>query len=399
VLLSTVLLAVAASVAAQARSFKVLYAFKGGKDGEGPMGTLIRDSYGNIYGTTQFGGSRGSRQCRYAGTGCGTIFKLDPVGHETLLHSFSGLVDDGKYPFAGLVQDQRGMLYGTTMYGGWANVGTVFKLNPLTDQYLTVHSFSSTQEGQWPSGGVIVDAAGHLYGTTQGGGDDGCWGGCGLVFGIDQDGNEAVLLTFSPPAESPTASLIMGKDGTLYGTTAGSGYSGALGTIFEVNRAAAASSLYSFRGGTNGEDPWGSLVQDKHGNLYGTTYAGGDFNCNLSRDQGCGVVFKVNAGRESVLHAFHGPDGAFPTAAPIRDKRGNLYGTTTWGGSMHYGTVFKLDKNGKITILHSFDGLDGMYPFGGLTIDAVGNLYGTTEYGGDFGCIYNGCGVVFEIMP
>jgi uncharacterized repeat protein (TIGR03803 family) len=183
----------------------------------------------------------------------------------------------------------------------------------------------------------------------------------------------------------PLEGLIQDKDGNLYGTTFqyGSGY----GVVFEVSASGTESVLYSFTGGADGGYPYASLIMDKAGNLYGTALAGGSSNC----DGGCGVVFKVDkAGKETVLHSFKGgtTDGCGPGAPLIRDSAGNFYGTTGTCGASSLGTVFKLTKSGKETVLHSFAGApsDGQYPYyGALLMDKEGNLYGVTDTGGASG--------------
>jgi uncharacterized repeat protein (TIGR03803 family) len=234
---------------------------------------LVRDSAGNLYGTTLQGGA----------SDVGTVFKLDPAGTETVLHSFGANVDDAYYPFGGsLILDSAGNLYGTTWYNSQS--GTVYKLAP--------------------------------------------------------DATETILHSF----------------------TTGSG---------------------------DGELPYGTLVRDATGNIYGVTTYGGAF--------GFGTVFKLDANNtETVLYSFSGSggDGAIPGGGLVRNRAGNLYGTTNSGGSSYLGTVFKLDSNGTETILHNFSGRDGRLPELGLVRDSKGNLYGTAQYGGAYGG-----GVVFKIAP
>ncbi len=294
--------------------------------------------------------------------------------------------------------DADGNLYGTTEDGGASSYGTVFKVAPSGAETV-LYSFDSSASGQYPFGGLVLDQDGVIYGTTQDGGDAQCWGGCGTVFKLDKSGSETVLLSFQPPAEYPTQSLTMDAAGRLYGITSGNGYC-CLGTIFELSKSKART-LHTFKGGAGGEVPRGGLARDTRGNLYGTTFAGGDPNCTYGQGGGCGVVYRAApGGKEAVLYMFTGADGAFPSASLLRDRHGSLYGTTSVGGAFGYGTVFKLDQHRKMTILHSFVNADGAYPFSNLVQDAAGNLYGTTYYGGDFAChpVW-GCGVVFKITP
>jgi uncharacterized repeat protein (TIGR03803 family) len=383
----------------RAQTFSVLYEFKGGTDGESPQAGLVRDAAGNFYGTTPFGGKL-VQDCSYAGPGCGTVFKIDPNGNETVLYRFAG-APDGVEPMAGLILDNDGNLYGTTSYGGASNYGAVFKVDS-SGQETILYSFGAYPDGEFPSGGLVMDADGNLYGTTQEGGtNDSCWGNCGAVFKLDTNGKETVLLNFTPPAESPTAALTLDAAGNLYGTTLGNGYC-CVGTVFKLSKdiAVRAQTLYTFLGGPDGESPFGGVIRDAKGGLYGMAFRGGDFNCTYSHGYGCGVVYELSRdGKETVLHSFAGPpDGALPTAGLLRDKAGSLYGTSSFGGSSGFGTVFKLGKQGKMTVLHNFVNTDGATPYSTLTRDAAGNLYGTTVYGGDFTCNPQyGCGVVFKI--
>jgi uncharacterized repeat protein (TIGR03803 family) len=322
--------------------FTVLYSFIDSADGHNPEGTLIRDSAGNLCGTTYFGGSSNCVQ----GNGCGTVFKLSK-GKLTVLHTFTG--PDGANPAAGLARDSVGNLYGTTFFGGTSSAclgcGTVFKLD--SSGTLTVlHSFSGSanRDGARPLASLVRDAAGDLYGTTQTGGLGG-----GTVFKLNPaTGKYAVLHSFTGPPEGaePRAALVRDSAGNLYGTTY---HGGAFhqGTIFKLfNRTI--TTLYSFAGSPDGSHPFAGLVLDSAGNLYGTTYTGGSGPCNKAGVTGCGTVFKLGtSGTLTVLHSFddtlHGrSDGAYPRASLIMDSAGNLYGTTSQGGLSDYGTIFEL---------------------------------------------------------
>jgi uncharacterized repeat protein (TIGR03803 family) len=283
--------------------------------------------------------------------------------------------------------DAKGNLYGTTMQGGVGEVyGTVFKLAGKKETVL--HSFTGSPDGAGPIAGLVMDAKGNLYGTTYyGGGPD----PTGTVFKVSKSGKETVLYSFCAVSgcadgESPYVGLVMDAKGNLYGTTTGGGASGA-GTVFKVTSKGKETVLYSFTGGADGAYPYAGLVMDAKGNLYGTTYYGGAGGCDL----GCGTVFKVTkAGKETVLYSFAGgTDGATPYAGLVMDAKGNLYGTTYYGGTstncyLDCGTVFKVSSKGKETVLYSFTGgTDGAYPyFGFLVMDAKGNLYGTAYAGG-----------------
>jgi uncharacterized repeat protein (TIGR03803 family) len=328
---------------------------------------------------------------------------------ETVLYSFNyNYYSDGVYPEAGLITDSAGNLYGTTYQGGSIyGDGTVFELASDGTETL-LHSFTgSPNDGAEPTASLIRDSAGNLYGTTEAGGIENCYNplGCGTVFKVAPDGAETVLYVFSGKSDggSPEGSLIRDKKGNLYGTTSQGGAAD-VGTIFEVTPKGAETVLHSFTGGSDGSSPEGTLIRDKKGNLYGTTSQGGDDNeCGGG---GCGVVFKLASdGTETVLHAFTGTngDGATPYAGLIRDKNGDFYGTTIWGGAgtPSYGTVFKVTPEGVETVLHTFNGSpsDGANPQAGVILKN-GNLYGTTTHGGVLGgtCpITLGCGAVFKL--
>ncbi|MGA8491482.1 MAG: choice-of-anchor tandem repeat GloVer-containing protein [Terriglobales bacterium] len=194
----------------------------------------------------------------------------------------------------------------------------------------------------------------------------------------------------------PRAGVIQDAKGNLYGTTEGGGVHG-VGTVFKLSPAGKETVLYSFTGGADGENPYAGVIQDAKGDLYGTSYDGGVSNG--------GTVFKLRkTGKITVLYSFTGSngDGYSPNAGVIQDADGNLYGTTYYGGAFGVGTVFKLSKTGKETVLHSFTcGADGCNPPAGVIQDAKGHLYGTAEYGGDSSCggENSGCGVVFELTP
>ncbi len=380
------------SAQAQAYTERVLYSFQGGAGGAFPFAGLVRDAQGNLYGTT-YGG--GDPTCI---SGCGIVFKVDTTGKETVLHTFSS--PDGQHPYAGLVQDAQGILYGTTGYGGASGSGTVFKVD-TTGEETVLYSFTDRADGGFPVADLVLDAQGNLYGTTGYGGASG-WG---TVFKVDTTGKETVLYSFTIGADgsSPDAGLVRDAQGNLYGTTPTGGDLACLygcGTVFKVDTTGKETVLYSFTGKQalgDGANPSADLVPDAQGNLYGTTSSRGAYLY--------GTVFKVDTtGKETVLYSFIGTegDGANPVARLVQDTQGNLYGTTYGGGAHQHGTVFKLDTTGKETVLYSFTGgADGGSPESGLVLDAQGNLYGTTSGGGDLACdAPYGCGTVFELqMP
>jgi len=350
----------------------VLYSFPGA-DGSGPIAGVIRDASGSLYGTTNGGGA----------SSAGAVYKLDPSGRETVLYSFTGGADGGS-PEAGVIRDSSGNFYGTTYSGGTAGYGVVYKLDPAGLETVR-HSFTDVIDGAFPKAGVIRDPAGNLYGTTFSGGP----ANAGTVFKVDAAGNEITLYDFLGRADgsNPTAGVIRDAAGNLYGTTYHGGAANA-GVVYELSPYSGMKVLYSFTGGADGGNPYGGVIRDSAGNLYGTTYYGG-------AGYGNGVVYKLDtAGHETVLYSFTGgADGRFPQAGVIRDAAGNFYGTTLEGGA-GFGVVFKLDTAGKETVLYTFAGFSGLNPSGGVVADPAGNLYGVTRQGGTANQ-----GVVFELTP
>jgi uncharacterized repeat protein (TIGR03803 family) len=386
-------LAAVPSVGAQ--TYTVLYSFTGGTDGALPFGGLILDPSGNLYGTT-VGAGEGGQQ--------GSVFKVSRSGKFTLLHAFGENDPGGARPYTGLVRDSAGNLYGTTT--GWdQSPATVFKLTK-NNKLSVLHSFTRGADGGMPSGPVVLDPAGNLYGATSNGGSPNCDAGrgCGVVFKLDPSGNETVLHTFlhGKKGTYPNGALIRDAAGNLYGTTASGGHGGN-GTVFKLDPAGSETVLYMFQGKPDGSEPEPGLIQDAVGNFYGTTVFGGQGHCQLTS---CGVVFKLDpSGHEIVLHSFTGgADGGNPNAGLIMDTAGNLYGTTGTGGrpgceDFACGVVFKLDPSGKETVLHTFD-TNSFGPDWGLVMDSAGNLYGTASFGGNFNdCQGQGCGVVYKLTP
>jgi len=357
----------------------VLYSFMGGNDGGYSDAGVIRDSAGNLYGTTYGGGA----------SGAGVVFKVDTSGHETALYSFTGLADGGN-PYAGVIRDSKGNLYGTTPFAGTAGLGVVFKVDTSGNETV-LHTFVRGPDGNQPdNAGVILDSVGNLYGTTAFSGA----GGQGAVYKLDPNGNATVLYAFpgaTDGQEPYNNALIFASDGQLYGTTGYGGKTGA-GVLYQLNRDGNEMVLYSFAQFTvdGFGQPTGGVIRDSKGNFYGTTFIG-----QADMGYGYGVVYKVDtAGHATVLHNFtNGPDGGNPYGGVILDSKGNLYGTASGGGASNAGVVFKIDTSGNETVLYSFTGdADGGYPYGGLFLDPEGNLYGTTNGGGA-----SGAGVVFKV--
>jgi uncharacterized repeat protein (TIGR03803 family) len=437
---TVLVLAAIAARAQNAPSYTVLHAFSGA-DGEFPLAAVIRDPAGNLYGTTFNSGDLS----KCAGSGCGVVFKLDRRGHETVLHSFEGGTTDGAFPAMDLFRDEAGNLYSTTHGGGHVEVsacsvnpgcGVVFKLDP-TGKHTILYAFTGGADGLGPSSGVIQDREGNFYGTTIAGGDlNGVCPGpplgeCGVLFKLDPDGKETVLHAFTGGADGYGAygDLLRDEHGNLYGTTSlggdTSGFCGSTvynadgkilgcGTVYKLDPNGRFTALHTFDGTEGRPYPDSWLVRDHEGNLYGMTGNGGNLkDCSgtaftsTGSPIGCGVVFKVDRrGDESVLYSFTGgADGGETFASVVRDRAGDLYGATSYGGDLSgcggfgCGVVFKLDRRGKETVLYTFTGgADGANPQGNLLLDKEGRLYGTTVGGGDMSCNPpNGCRVVFKI--
>jgi uncharacterized repeat protein (TIGR03803 family) len=273
--------------------------------------------------------------------------------------------------------------------------------------FTVLHSFAGGSDGANPQGSLTKDTAGNLYGTTSQGGGTGCSGyGCGTVFKLAPDDIETVLYAFTGGSDGANPGGRLSKDtaGNLYGITGSGGVIAdcggyGCGTVFRLAPDGTETVLHAFTGGSDGAYPGGRLIWDAAGNLYGTTFEGGNTDCR------CGIVFELAPdGTETVLHAFtdmHG-DGAYPEAGVIMDSAGNLYGTTALGGIRTGGgggTVFELATDGSKKVLHVFHPKTGWMP-GALIMDSDGNFYGTTFYGGRAGCYHDsGCGTVFELAP
>jgi len=312
---------------------------------------------------------------------------------ESIFYAFVGHgAHDGYRPGGGLTADKDGNLYGTTILGGSADLGTVFKLTPQGSESI-LHSFTGGEDGYVPYGAPLLDADGNLYGTA-GGGDH----GDGIVFRIAPDGTKTVLYSFKGGSDGiePESDLIADGSGNLYGTTAIGGANN-LGTVFELKPDGTETVLYSFKGGSgDGSYPWRSgLWRDANGNLYGTTLQGAA--------SGAGVVYKLSPdGTEKVLHFFTDhDDGGEPTTTLVPDGKGNLYGTARLGGTGNCnsgcGVIFKIASDDTFSVVYSFpDEKAGLHP-GSRLLFGNGKrkvLFGTTEAGGE-----HGRGVVFKLAP
>jgi uncharacterized repeat protein (TIGR03803 family) len=372
----------AASAFATTASLTTLATFNR-TNGAYPFANLTFDAFGNLYGTTQQGGS--SNQ--------GTVFKVAADTHLlTTVVSFNGA--NGAYPGAGLITDASGNLYGTTTQGGSSTYGTIFKVAAGSNTLTTLASFSNTN-GSSPLCSLLADASGNLYGTTQYGGTGG-GSGYGAVFKLAAGSSTptALALFNSTNGAWPQAALITDASGNLYGTTA---YGGAFGdgTVFKVAAGTnALTTLASFKLSNGYANPKGSLIADPAGNLYGTTEEGGP--------TGYGAVFRLAAGTNALttLATFDGTNGAYPVAGLLADAAGNLYGTTQGHGGSGSSTVFRLDasNNYALSTLTTFNGATAQ-PESSLIADGSGNLYGTTVRGGtgSFGTVFELTGTGFVV--
>jgi uncharacterized repeat protein (TIGR03803 family) len=359
-------------VQAQNINIQVLYQFAGTPDGGQVYGPLAGDTAGNLYGTTSQGG--------FYGKGC--VWKLDASGKETVLYSFNG--PDASIGYTGLVRDAQNNLYGMTLGGGTYGKGTVFKVD-ASGNFQSLYSFSGP-DGAYPyAPNVIRDAAGNIYGTTANGGTS----DMGVVFKLDTAGKETVLHSFSgPDGQLPTAGLIQDSNGNFYGATIGGGAFGG-GTIFKLDLNGNETVLYSFGGSDGLGGATTTLTPDSHGNFYGTTAGGGAF--------GNGAVYRLDtSGTLTVLHSFdETADGIEPFGRLVRDNHGNLWGTTETEGPLLHGAIYRLDAAGKFSVYGFPDPAIGAFPFAGMIRDDQGNLYGGTT-GGGAGV---GWGTVYKIIP
>jgi uncharacterized repeat protein (TIGR03803 family) len=403
----------------------LLHSFAGGADGAQPLAGVTMDAHGNLYGTTLFGGSGNA----------GVVFEITAGGTESVLHAFQDR-PDARHPEFGVTLDAAGNLYGTTTKGGRGDMGAIYKIDPSGNETI-IHSFGE-YSGFRPSSGLTADAAGNLYGVTAFGG---ALNG-GVVYKIGSRGNETVLYNAafgSDAGSQPKGDLAVDSNGNVYGTMYFGGPAN-LGVVFEVDASGQESILYGIPGGPDGAYPYTTLAVDASGNIYGTSRDGGEFNQGIvykvdttgqesvlyslsgagaeygfpsavvldaggniygvtarGGTAGSGMVYKVDpAGTATTVYNFTGKaDGFYATSIAV-DGSGNLYVTSIGGGANNKGTVLKIDAAGNASVLHSFSGTDGSNATG-LALDASGNLYGTASYGGT-GCTSDpGCGVVFKI--
>jgi uncharacterized repeat protein (TIGR03803 family) len=381
-----------------ASQFTILHSFDG-TDGEQPIGALVQATNGDLYGTTVYGGAKGA----------GTVFQTTPTGTLTTLHSFCAKSEctDGDYPFAGLVQATNGDLYGTTCGsscvsgGNGFGHGTVFKMSP-DGALKTLYSFCSQNgcaDGSDPTATLVQATNGDFYGITENGGAANEGTPEGTIFKITPQGVLTTLYSFCFPyaypnctgGANPQGALVQATNGDLYGTASGGGANG-YGTIFKMTPNGKLTILYNFCSQgtppsdcTDGKGPTGGLVQATDGDLYGTTTGGGTYNG--------GTVFKITPTPPYTLTTLYSfcsqsgcPDGNNPSAALIQGTDGHLYGTTNNGGAGSNGTVFQITPGGTLTTLCSFCSqsgcADGRFSQAGLVQATNGDFYGVTTAGG-----------------
>lgn len=427
---------------------QVLYSFQYGSDGAQPVGSVVFDKQGNLYGVTSDGGAN---NCAGVG-GCGIVYELSPPARnggawtETILHVFRGLASgDGSAPVGGLVMDAAGNLYGTTAYDGAGQCtligyvvgcGIVFEMSPPSQPgsawtETVLYSFQGGNDGSFPWGDLVFDKAGNLYGATRFGGGKGTncnvlyGGNCGTIFELSPPKSkggawtEQVLHSFSGVGQwsvfgdggNPNGGLVLDDAGNIYGTTQVGGVAclygseEGCGTVFRLaagkGGARAETILHAFLNIPDGSDPVAGLALGVEGNLYGTTYGGGSDGFGtafeLVRPSKSGVPWA-----ENILYSWSDTLGAIPSAPPLIDSSdASIYLTTAAGGTFNRGTLSRLQDTGSSwadTVLYNFGSggsADAQYPYSKLVLHA-GALFSNSLYGGAGSCQ---CGTVFEVWP
>lgn len=412
----TTLFLLLAATATLAQSYKVLYNFTGGVDGANPHVGVTLDKSGNLYGTAYAGGA-----------GYGTAYKLTHRGSGWLLsplYSFQGNpANDGAGPDSSLVIGPSGVLYGATIAGGpftycgifdgYKGCGTLFTLQPRPTPPPTpntpwdetvIYQFTLEPDGAYPRNSIVFDSSANLYGTGgNGGGNNGVYGD---IWELSPSGsgwyeNHIYVFTGNADGGEPESGVVFGTDGNLYGTASEYGHTdlGCCGSVYQLVKSGSGwteNTLYDFTDGNDGSTPYGGVIQDAAGNLYGTTTTDGA--------NGGGTVFELSPSGGGwtfqTIYSFSGSAGqqVGPFDDLVMDSSGNLYGTTYLDGRYGWGNVFKLTPSGSgwtYSSLHDFTGgSDGAAPRCRLVFDSSGNLYGTASSGGT-----NSYGVVFEITP
>lgn len=376
----------------------VVFAFTGGGDGGNAATSVTFDAAGHAYATTVTGGS----------FGCGTVDKFTPtttgLWHEATLWSFT-CFRDGKNPHGGVTLDAQGNIYGTTVSGGTApcagdGCGTIFRINAMGLQ--TLYDFKGLADGFGPGGAVVLDKAGNLYGSTPDGGAH----HVGVVYQLSHSGlgwTLKVIHAFTGGTDGGVGSLgplLVDASGDILGIAELGGAHGA-GVVFKITPGTGGTfayhTIYAFKGMPDAAFPYGGVIEDSAGEIFGTTYFGGK--------SGNGAVYELQPGpgspayTERVLHSFAGgTDGANPTTTLVFDRVGDLFGTTSAGGNTcGCGTIFRISHlTGIYSIPHRFGAAmsDGAYPYYGLTPDPSGKLFTSTVAGGT-----HSQGTLYGIIP
>jgi uncharacterized repeat protein (TIGR03803 family) len=412
----------------------VLYTFSGYYDGSYPVGSLALDDKGYIYGVTEAGGQLCQDQ-NY----CGTAFMLTPPKHrgdawtESVLHSFGvgGTYGDGFTPLAGVISDGNGNLYGTTFGGGLGGgssctgvgglgCGVVFEISPGSGgkwNETILYEFLGDTDGNSSEATLLLDGNGSLYGTTLMGGRNGCYYGCGTVFELSPgDGGgwtKTIVHTFlgGKDGGNPYGGVIFDSDGNLYGTTSAAGFGG-FGNAFKMTPTRPKrwkETVIAGFSSTDGSDPAANLISDAQNNLYGTTTTGGSCGRAHGTGYGCGTVFELVAGADgrwtrTILYDFgQEGDGAVPDGPLVFDQSGNLFGTTSEGAAFGWGSVFELSRqpDGRWveTVLYNFRGEGDGAYPEGNLILDNAGNLYGTTYYGGY-CDEDNCnGTVFELSP
>src|SRR5580692_5753372 len=374
----------------QAQTFSVLYNF--GSEAGDPFqpsysGIVAQGRDGNLYSSAVHGG-----------TCCGAVFQITPAGKLTNIHSFTGSGNDGAFPQGGVTLGTDGNFYGTTYEGGSVTAGAVFKVTP-SGTYTTLYSFTGGSDGAYPYAPPVEGNDGNFYGTTTAGGNTvTCGNGCGTIYKITPAGVLTTLYKFDiTHGYAPYAPLVLGTDGSFYGTTP-FGTSANAGVVFRISPAGKFTLLFSFDL-THGETPFAGLVQGADGNFYGTTIYGGT--------TGDGVVFKITpSGKLTVLHTMNGTtDGARPYGGLVLASDGNFYGANAYGGTVNSncadgcGTFFRITPKGAYSVLYKFDYTTGATPYVTPFQHTSGVVYGDSQVGGTGNvspCAAGLCGVFYS---
>ena len=398
ILVTCAAMALLATVAWAASAAKLIYSFAGSGDGEYTDTELVMDSAGNLYGTSVQGGTYGG----------GTVFQVTPAGVHTVLYDFTGGADGGE-PYKGVTLDAQGDLYGTAVTGGGGSCeggcGVAFKLSNSGGVWTqtVIHTFTGGNDGSGPGSPVAIDKQGNVYGTTPTGGAN----GMGVVYqlrpGATGGWTLRVIHTFTGGSDGGGGSasrLMIDATGNLYGVCTVGGTNG-FGTVYKMSSVQGKwqfTTLYAFKDQPDGALPYGGVISDKAGNLYGTTYYAGVHDL--------GTVYKLTHGNgtwtESVLYSFKGgTDGASPISSLVADAAGNLYGTTSDGGAAACvcGVIFKLTRGatGKWTesVAYRFPGMPQPgFAYNGMVGDSAGNFYGATVHGGS-----GNDGAIYQFTP